>query len=104
MRHVNANLLKVKLAISIISISSIHLLKTFIEVGSLGATAQAGEYTGETYTSTGVMWQVVIHGMFIMSALALALIEKMGRHPRDHKVPEKSRSVRSLEPTATTAQ
>ncbi|MBP6685902.1 MAG: TIGR00645 family protein, partial [Leucobacter sp.] len=33
--HVNTNLLKVKLAVSIISISSIHLLKTFIEVGRM---------------------------------------------------------------------
>ena len=35
--HVNANVLKVKLAMAIIGISSIHLLKTFIEVGDLGA-------------------------------------------------------------------
>ena len=35
--HVNASVLKVKLAMAIIGISSIHLLKTFIAVGSLGA-------------------------------------------------------------------
>src|SRR3990167_2461191 len=35
--HVNASVLKVKLATAIIGISSIHLLKTFIEAGSLGA-------------------------------------------------------------------
>jgi uncharacterized protein (TIGR00645 family) len=34
--HVNASVLKVKLAMAIIGISSIHLLKTFIEAGSLG--------------------------------------------------------------------
>ncbi|HHW50844.1 MAG TPA: TIGR00645 family protein [Pseudoclavibacter sp.] len=78
LHHVNANLLKVKLAISIISISSIHLLKTFIEVGDIGA--RNGEtVTGETYTSEGVLWQVVIHLTFIVSALALAFIEKIGK-------------------------
>ena len=34
--HVNAGVLKVKLAMAIIGISSIHLLKTFIEAGALG--------------------------------------------------------------------
>jgi uncharacterized protein (TIGR00645 family) len=34
--HVNASVLKVKLAMAIIGISSIHLLKTFIEAGALG--------------------------------------------------------------------
>ena len=74
--HVNANLLKIKLAISIISISSIHLLKTFIEVGDLGARGAHSE-TGEVYTWDGVLWQVLIHMAFIFSALALAWIDKM---------------------------
>lgn len=79
LNHVNANVLKVKLAISIISISSIHLLRTFIEVGDIGA--RAGEdVTGEHYTSEGVFWQVVIHMAFIVSALALAWIDKMSVH------------------------
>jgi len=68
--HVNANLLKVKLAVSIISISSIHLLKTFIAVGPLGSSAMT-----ENYTSTGVMYQVIIHLAFIVSACALAFID-----------------------------
>ena len=69
--HVNANVLKVKLAMAIIGISSIHLLKTFIEVGGLGGPSAKGSYTGE-----GVFWQVMIHLTFIVSALALALIDK----------------------------
>ena len=78
LNHVNANLLKVKLAISIISISSIHLLATFIEVGNIGATGEAGEsITGHHYTSEGVFWQVTIHLAFIVSALALAWIDRM---------------------------
>jgi len=79
LNHVNANVLKVKLAISIISISSIHLLRTFIEVGDIGSSS--GEtVTGEDYTSEGVFWQVVIHMAFIVSALALAWIDKMSVH------------------------
>jgi uncharacterized protein (TIGR00645 family) len=74
--HVNANVLKVKLAMAIIGISSIHLLKTFIGVGNLGATNRPDETTGELYTWDGVFWQVMIHLTFIVSAIALALIDK----------------------------
>lgn len=76
--HVNANVLKVKLAMAIIGISSIHLLKTFIEVGDLGSTT--GENTtGSTYTRDGVFWQVMIHTVFIISAIALAWIDRMSQ-------------------------
>nr|WP_167150392.1 TIGR00645 family protein [Lysinibacter cavernae] len=75
--HVNANLLKIKLSISIISISSIHLLKTFIEVGPIGGTGKLAENVDKLYTSEGVMWQVVIHLAFIVSALALAWIDRL---------------------------
>lgn len=79
LNHVNANLLKVKLAISIISISSIHLLATFIKVGALPPQGVLpGESgIGDEYTFTGVVMQVVIHLAFIVSALALAWIDKM---------------------------
>ncbi|WP_241977109.1 TIGR00645 family protein [Cryobacterium sp. Sr8] len=82
--HVNANVLKVKLAMAIVGISSIHLLKTFIEVGDLaarGATPSAGQdnVTGETYTWDGVLWQVIIHMVFILSAIALAWIDRMSQ-------------------------
>lgn len=82
--HVNANVLKVKLAMAIVGISSIHLLKTFIEVGDLaarGSTAGAGEasVTGTTYTWDGVLWQVIIHMVFILSAIALAWIDRISQ-------------------------
>ena len=65
--HVNASVLKIKLAMAIIGISSIHLLRTFIEAGSLGS--------GKTnYTETGVMWQTIIHGIFILSAIGIAFV------------------------------
>lgn len=78
--HVNANVLKVKLAMAIIGISSIHLLKTFIEVGDIGA-ANPANVTDEHYTSEGVFWQVIIHSVFILSALALAGIDRMSNAP-----------------------
>ncbi|MGL4339873.1 MAG: TIGR00645 family protein [Rhodoglobus sp.] len=97
--HVNANVLKVKLAMAIIGISSIHLLKTFIEVGDLGApTAQNDNVTGEIYTGDGVLWQVVIHTVFILSAIALALIDRMS-HPMGPKLP--STAVGGGLPTAS---
>ncbi|WP_235825231.1 TIGR00645 family protein [Agromyces badenianii] len=78
--HVNANVLKVKLAMAIVGISSIHLLKTFIEVGDLGSKTQQENVTGNEYTGEGVMWQVIIHTVFILSALALAWIDRMSYH------------------------
>jgi uncharacterized protein (TIGR00645 family) len=80
--HVNANVLKVKLAMAIIGISSVHLLVTFIEVGALDADGVAAD--GHRYTATGVMWQVLIHLTFIVSAVALALIDRMSYHRTAH--------------------
>ena len=75
--HVNANVLKVKLAMAIIGISSIHLLKTFIAVGNM--TDDGTKSSIGSYTPTGVLWQVVIHMVFIVSALALAWIDRMSQ-------------------------
>jgi len=74
--HVNANVLKVKLAMAIIGISSIHLLKTFIAVNDLPPDGSSME-DGTSYTWVGVFWQVMIHLVFIISALALAWIDKI---------------------------
>lgn len=71
--HVNPNVLKVKLAMSIIGISSVHLLKTFIEAGEPNGP------TGEV-----MMWQTIIHMAFIVSAVALAFIDWLAQksaHP-----------------------
>ena len=68
--HVNASVLKVKLAMAIIGISSIHLLKTFIEIGDLGAP-------GSKLTESGVMWQTIIHCVFILSAIGIAWTDKL---------------------------
>jgi uncharacterized protein (TIGR00645 family) len=68
--HVNASVLKIKLAMAIIGISSIHLLRTFIYAGSLGKE-------GSSFTETGVMWQAIIHGLFVVSAVGIALVERL---------------------------
>ena len=68
--HVNASVLKIKLAMAIIGISSIHLLRTFIEAGALSSGKG-------TYTETGVMWQTIIHCVFILSAIGIALVDKL---------------------------
>ncbi|MDI1260724.1 TIGR00645 family protein [Aquabacterium sp.] len=64
--HVNASVLKVKLATAIIGISSIHLLKTFINA--------------ENYSEKVLISQTVIHIVFLLSALAIALTDKL-LHP-----------------------
>lgn len=64
--HVNANLLKVKLATAIIGISSIHLLKTFINA--------------ENLTEKVMIWQTIIHVTFVLSAIAIAYIDKLMSH------------------------
>ena len=92
--HVNASVLKVKLAMAIIGISSVHLLKTFIAAGNIGmpvSTAPANPavaVTGMTETSEGVMWQTIIHAIFILSAIGIAWTDRImltqapGRAPK----------------------
>jgi uncharacterized protein (TIGR00645 family) len=75
--HVNASVLKIKLAMAIIGISSIHLLRTFIEAGALG-TPKA------VYTETGIMWQSIIHALFILSAVGIALVDRISQPPAQH--------------------
>src|SRR3954453_21263324 len=73
--HVNASVLKVKLATAIIGISSIHLLKTFI-------SAQA-------YDEKTLMYQTIIHIAFLLSAMAIAAVDRI-------MPPAPSRSRRDL--------
>jgi uncharacterized protein (TIGR00645 family) len=75
--HVNASVLKIKLAMAIIGISSIHLLKTFIEAGDLGKP-------GAKYTEAGIMWQTIIHMAFILSALGIAYVDRLSHPPLKH--------------------
>ncbi len=61
--HVNAGVLKIKLSAAIIGISSIHLLKTFINAANMD------EHT--------IKWQVAIHIVFLFSALAMVLVDRI---------------------------
>jgi len=61
--HVNASVLKVKLATAIIGISSIHLLKTFINAAA--------------YDEKTIIAQVGIHMTFLFSALAVAWTDRI---------------------------
>ncbi|MEN9886582.1 MAG: hypothetical protein RL758_1160 [Pseudomonadota bacterium] len=65
--HVNASVLKVKLATAIIGISSIHLLKTFINAAN--------------YSEKVLMWQTIIHVAFLLSAMAIAYTDRLLHHP-----------------------
>jgi uncharacterized protein (TIGR00645 family) len=66
LNQVNASVLKVKLATAIIGISSIHLLKTFINAAN--------------YTEKVLLWQTLIHIAFLFSALAIAWADRI-MHP-----------------------
>ncbi|KTT19466.1 TIGR00645 family protein [Pseudacidovorax intermedius] len=68
--HVNASVLKVKLAMSIIGISSIHLLKTFINA--------------DNYTEKVLIAQTVIHVAFLLSAMAIAYTDKLMSSAASH--------------------
>ena len=67
--HVNASVLKVKLATAIIGISSIHLLKTFINASA--------------YDEKTLIAQTCIHIAFLLSALAIAYCDRLLSHDKE---------------------
>lgn len=80
--HVNAGVLKVKLSVALISISSIHLLRTFINAA---------------HTEDRVIYaQIAIHVSFLISAIAIAYTDKLMMqtlalsHASKHKIMEHS--------------
>jgi len=60
---VDPSTLKIKLAVSIVAISSIHLLKAFMHVGDM--------------SDKEVLWLVIVHLTFVVSALLMAVIDKI---------------------------
>lgn len=74
--HVNATVLKVKLATAIIGISSIHLLKTFINAAN--------------YTEKVLLWQTVIHVVFLLSAMAIAATDRLMNVAPGGTLPERA--------------
>ncbi|EHL98188.1 TIGR00645 family protein [Acetobacteraceae bacterium AT-5844] len=72
--------LKLKLATSIVAISSIQLLQIFLKPGS--------------YDDRETMWALVIHGTFLAGALVLGVLERLGRHEESsHPVAEEKKEV-----------
>ena len=63
LQKIDAGSLKVKLAGSLVGVSGIHLLQTFINI--------------KNNESEHVMWQVIIHFIFLTSAVMLAYTEKI---------------------------
>ncbi|STY25434.1 transmembrane protein [Legionella taurinensis] len=61
--HLDAGAMKIKLALALIGISSIHLLRTFIDPSRMA--------------NDKVMWQVLIHLTLLVSALAIAYTNKL---------------------------
>ncbi len=61
--EVNAGTMKIKLAIALVTISSIHLLRTFMDPLQ--------------HNNFAVMWQVIIHLTLVVSVLALAITNKL---------------------------
>jgi len=84
--HVNANVLKTKLATAIIGISSVHLLRTFIQPARIPGTGQID--------TQAVMWQAILHALFVLSAIGLACIDRImttteaGKHGHGTPVPD----------------
>jgi uncharacterized protein (TIGR00645 family) len=89
--HVNANVLKVKLAMAIVGISSIHLLQTFINAANT--------------SSDTMLWQTIIHLTFVVSAVALALIDRfLSPKSPAAKTPETNHSDGSAAPLRPPAE
>jgi uncharacterized protein (TIGR00645 family) len=62
----DAGSLKQKVAASIVAISSIHLLKVFMNT--------------QTIDNEKLMWYVIIHMAFVVSAIGMAYLDRMNKH------------------------
>nr|WP_314258332.1 TIGR00645 family protein [uncultured Devosia sp.] len=69
--QIDAGSLKIKVASTIVAISSIHLLQIFLNV--------------PRYTNEHIMWYTILHVTFIASAVFLALIDKISKKPGKEK-------------------
>ena len=81
--HVNVNTMKIKLALALVGISSIHLLKTFIEMEHYAELIHKGEMAMNESIFI-VSGQVGIHFMFLLSALFMAYTAKITQSISEH--------------------
>jgi len=79
----DAGTLKLKVAASIVAISSIHLLRIFMQVDAK-IEAEDGSLVS-AYTNHQIMWFIILHMTFVVSAVLLGVLDKMSfaKH-RDH--------------------
>ena len=71
LQSITAGTLKIKLVSSLVSISGIHLLKTFIDVGAFNDKHELEE------PDRVVLWKVIIHMVFLLSSIMLTFSEKI---------------------------
>ena len=82
MGKLDAGTLKLKVAASIVAISSIHLLRIFMQIDS---KIEVNGLLVDKYTNYEIMWYVILHMTFVLSAVLLGVLDKMSfaKH-RDH--------------------
>ncbi len=73
---VDSGNLKIKLAAAIVAISAIHLLRVFLNA--------------EHYANDKIMWSVLLHLTFVVSALLLAILDRISTHGAEHKADTQS--------------
>ncbi|MBL8639899.1 MAG: TIGR00645 family protein [Alphaproteobacteria bacterium] len=78
--HVNVNTMKIKLGLALIGISSIHLLKTFIDIDQYANNPDHGQFV--------VISQLALHAMFLISAMAVAFTAKISESIAGHDIDE----------------
>ena len=77
LNHISAGTLKVKMGMSLLGVTAIHLLKDFVDAEKM---------------SWDTLWKrILIHGIFILSALILAIIDWI-LHPNGHEPQHKDHS------------
>ena len=64
--HVDAGVLKIKLGMALVSISSIHLLRSFINAGNM--------------TEHTLKWEVIIHCVLLVSVIFIAVTDWLIQH------------------------
>ncbi len=64
--HVDAGVLKIKLGMALVSISSIHLLRSFINTGNM--------------TEHTLKWEVIIHCVLLVSVIFIAVTDWLIQH------------------------
>jgi uncharacterized protein (TIGR00645 family) len=80
LEHIDAGTMKVKLAGSLVGVSGIHLLQSFINMNALSKLEPAAY----AQSVDGVKWQVIIHAVFLLSSIMLAYTEKVLSEKKAH--------------------